>query len=163
MAAFAGLVFPLLLLASAADDLRRYRISNRLTVAMAVLFFPAAILCGLGPLTIGASVLLGCIVLAVGFGMFSAGWLGGGDAKLIAAAVLWTGTSAGGTFLLATVLFGGLLAFVFLLYRRMPMPAAFEGQGWLMALHDRDRGIPYGVAICTAGLFVWPETVFFGF
>src|SRR6516162_3635414 len=61
-----------------------------------VLLFPAlvagfvvlAIACGLSPQMILAHMVTGLLVLAVGFALFSRGLVGGGDAKLAAAAAL---------------------------------------------------------------------------
>ena len=55
------------------------------------------------------------------------GVMGGGDGKLIAAAVLWTGPETIMPFLLLVALMGGVLALIILLYRRLPLASTFAG------------------------------------
>jgi prepilin peptidase CpaA len=32
------------------------------------------------------------------------------------------------------------------------------GQAWLLKLHDKDTGIPYGIALAIGALMIYPET-----
>lgn len=54
-------------------------------------------------------LLLGAMVLAIGFVMFGVGLIGGGDAKLAAAAGPWVGVSYVAEFAVVTALVGGAL------------------------------------------------------
>jgi prepilin peptidase CpaA len=38
------------------------------------------------------------------------------------------------------------------------LPASLYSQDWLLRLHGRDTGIPYGIALAFAGLLIYPET-----
>lgn len=70
--------------AGAAVDLRRRRIPNGLTAAMALAAIAVHSLDGLPVLLVVLAVMLASF--ALGTLAFSAGWFGGGDVKLIAAA-----------------------------------------------------------------------------
>ena len=73
----------------------------------------------------------GAAVLVVGFGCFAMGWVGGGDAKVAAAAALWFGFGHLLNYLLYASLFGGALTLLLLQFRQWPLPYAFAGQAWL--------------------------------
>jgi prepilin peptidase CpaA len=99
----------------------------------------------------GAAALLGCFLL------FSARILGGGDAKLIPAAAVWTGAAGFGPFALGMAVIGGGLALVLVTLRMLFKPNATH-PAFLNRLLDRRRGAPYGVAIAAAGLFALAHT-----
>ena len=81
-------------------------------------------------------------LLAVGTPMFGAGWLGGGDVKLLAASGLWfslrrlADAGDGGDR-------GGLLTLIILLARRL----TWSDQLGRRVILQRRGGIPYGIAI----------------
>jgi prepilin peptidase CpaA len=86
------------------------------------------------------------------------GWVGGGDAKVAATAALWFGFSHLMNYLLYASLFGGVLTLALLQLRQWPLPYALTGQAWLMRLHAKDGGIPYGIALAVGALMIYPET-----
>ena len=100
-------------------------------------------------------------MLAVGIGMFALGWLGGGDAKLLAAAALWLGFDRLLEYLLYVAMAGGLLALSILIYRSIAPPLWLCREEWAMRLHAKTGGIPYGIALAAAGLLVYPSTIWF--
>ena len=55
-------------------------------------------------------------------------------------------------------IFGGVLTLALLLFSNVPFPKMLESQKWLKRLHDLKHGIPYGVALGTAGLVIFPQT-----
>lgn len=134
-------------------DLTRYRIPNWLTVSL-LLVYPLAVWMAPGPVEWRAA-LLGCgIVLAVGYGVFSLRWMGGGDVKLITACSLWTGLHnlAGFIFLFAVI--GG--AFSLLLWGARKLPPhlpALSGRS-LPRLLRPGQPVPYGFAIAAAFLLL---------
>jgi prepilin peptidase CpaA len=101
----------------------------------------------------------GLVVLAAAFACFAFGWIGGGDAKVAAAAALWFGFAHLVDYLLIASLFGGALTLFILVFRQWPLPYALAGQHWLLRLHHRDTGIPYGIALAAGALVVYPDTV----
>jgi prepilin peptidase CpaA len=97
-------------------------------------------------------------VLTVAFACFAMGWIGGGDAKLAAAAALWFGFGHLMNYLVYASLFGGALTLLLLEFRQWPLPYAFAGQTWLLRLHAKDSGIPYGIALAIGALVIYPQT-----
>jgi prepilin peptidase CpaA len=97
-------------------------------------------------------------VLAVVFVFFTCGWIGGGDAKLAAATVLWLGFAHLADYLLYASLFGGALTVLIIQFRAVPLPRVFVGREWAERLHRRDGGVPYGIALAAAALLIYPHT-----
>src|SRR5665811_2387192 len=85
------LLFPALMAFAAASDLFTMTISNRVSLALAGGFLALALLTGMGFHDILTHLGAGAAVLAVAFACFAMGWVGGGDAKVAAAAALWFG------------------------------------------------------------------------
>ncbi|SON54417.1 Flp pilus assembly protein, protease CpaA [Hartmannibacter diazotrophicus] len=161
MLALAVLIFPLTMMAAAVSDLRSMMISNRLSLAVAGSYLVLAPLAGFTWETIGLSVALAALVLVMTFAMFALGWIGGGDAKLVTATMLWMGPQHAAQFAFAMAIAGGLLTLLILLYRRLPLPIVAADQNWLVRLHGVETGIPYGVAIAAGGLLTLPQTHWF--
>ena len=44
--------------------------------------------------------------------------------------------------------------------RNVPLPRALAGTQWIERLHSRGSGVPYGIALAAAGLFIYPSTIF---
>jgi prepilin peptidase CpaA len=152
------LLFPALMAFAAASDLFTMTIPNRVSLALGAGFLVLAILSGMGFYDILTHVGAGAIVLAVAFGCFTMGWIGGGDAKVAAAAALWFGFGHLMNYLVYASLFGGALTLLLLQFRQWPLPYAFVGQAWLLRLHAKDSGIPYGIALAIGALTIYPET-----
>lgn len=155
------LVFPAALAFAGAMDLFTMTIPNRISLVLIATFPIAAYLTGMSWMDLGSHVGAGALMLVIGFGMFARGWLGGGDAKLLAAASLWFGFENLGPYLLLAALAGGVLAFVILMYRRIAPPLWLCNQSWAMRLHSAKTGIPYGIALAAAGLKLYPSTAWF--
>ena len=151
LCAFAGLA-----VAATVTDVRSFRIPNRISIAMVALY-GAYVLGGFADPRSG--LLAGGIVFAAGVFMFSRGWMGGGDVKLLAAVSLWAGTGHVLPMLLIVTVTGGLMSTAewirigglnrFLL-RFHPAIA-----GTLTVTQARDRAVvPYAAAILTGALYV---------
>ena len=97
-------------------------------------------------------------MLVAAFACFAMGWVGGGDAKVAAGVALWFGFDHLLNYLIYASLFGGALTLLLLQFRQWPLPYPFAGQAWLNRLHDKQSGIPYGIALAIAALMVYPET-----
>jgi prepilin peptidase CpaA len=152
------LLFPALMAFAAASDLFTMTISNRVSLALAAGFVVLALATGMGTPEILMHLAAGATVLVVAFGCFAFGWIGGGDAKVAAGAALWFGFSHLLNYLLYASLFGGALTLLLLQFRQWPLPYALAGQPWLLKLHAKDSGIPYGIALAIGALVVYPET-----
>src|SRR6202171_3156055 len=152
------LLFPALMAFAAASDLLTMTISNRVSLALGVGFVVLAILSGMGLYDILSHIGAGAAVLVVAFACFAMGWVGGGDAKVAAAAALWFGFGHLMNYLLYASLFGGALTLLLLQFRQWPLPYALAGQTWLIRLHAKESGIPYGIALAIGALMIYPET-----
>jgi prepilin peptidase CpaA len=152
------LLFPALMAFAAASDLFTMTISNRVSLLLAAGFLVLALASGMGLNDILLHIGAGAVVLAVAFGCFAMGWVGGGDAKVAAAAALWFGFGQLLNYLLYASLFGGALTLLLLQFRQWPLPYPLAGQAWLLKLHAKETGIPYGIALAIGALMVYPET-----
>lgn len=152
------LLFPALMAFAASSDLLTMTISNRLSLALAGGFFLLTLVTGMSLPAIGMHLGAAALVLAVTFVFFSQGWIGGGDAKLAAATALWFGFDHLMNYLIYASLFGGALSLVLIQFRKLPLPAYLARQEWLLRLHDKTAGVPYGIALAAAALLVYPET-----
>ncbi|TCT07228.1 prepilin peptidase CpaA [Tepidamorphus gemmatus] len=152
------LVFPAAMVLAACLDAFTMTIPNRLTIAFALLFAPAAAFAGLPLADIGLHLAAGAAMLAVAFGLFAMGWIGGGDAKFFAATALWLGWGGLLAYALYFSLIGGALTLAILAARAVPLPALLGRAQWLLRLHDARSGIPYGIALAVAGLIIYPAT-----
>lgn len=150
--------FSWLMAYAAASDLVTMTIPNKLSLALLGGFIAFGLWFGMPLQQIGMHLLTGLVVLMVTFSMFAAGWIGGGDAKLAAATAVWCGFSDVLDYCLLSSLFGGLLTVLLLMARGLVMPKFAHDWKWLMRLHDKKTGIPYGIALAAAGLFVFPGT-----
>lgn len=156
------LVFPAAMAFAGVMDLLTFTIPNRISLALLVGFLLSAPLAGMPMADYLNHLGAGLAMLVIGIAMFSRGWLGGGDAKLMAAAALWLGFSNLLPFLVWTAVFGGILAIVLLTYRRYFPPLWIAKQQWALRLHDPKQGIPYGIALAAAGLLVYPSIPWLG-
>ncbi|HZQ12873.1 MAG TPA: prepilin peptidase [Pseudolabrys sp.] len=152
------LLFPALMAFAASSDLFTMTISNKLSVALAVGFFLLVVVTGMGLSAVGMHVAAAGLVLVVAFLLFTQGWIGGGDAKLAAAAALWFGFGHLLDFLVYASLLGGALTVVIIQFRKLPLPGLLARQPWIMRLHDKAGGVPYGIALAAAALIVYPHT-----
>jgi prepilin peptidase CpaA len=152
------LLFPALMAFAASSDLFTMTISNRLSLALTVGFFLLTLVTGMSLVAIGMHLAAGALVLVIAFGFFSQGWIGGGDAKLVAATALWFGFDYLLDYLVYASLFGGALTLILIQFRRLPLPAVLARQKWILRLHEHGGGVPYGIALAAAALAVYPKT-----
>lgn len=150
-------VFPLAMAFAGAMDLLTFTIPNRVPVALLIGFLAAAPFAGMPWPQFLSHLAAGLALLLAGIAMFSRGWVGGGDAKLLSAAALWLGFEALLEYLVWTALLGGLLALALLAYRRYVPVLWLARQPWALRLHDSKEGIPYGIALAGAGLMIYPS------
>ena len=154
------MLFPALMAFAASSDLLTMTISNRVSLILAAGFFGLAAAGGMGGFDMVMHLGAGAAVLVAGFICFARGWMGGGDAKLAAATALWFGFDHLFDYLIYASLFGGALTILLLQYRMLPLPRFLADQEWAARLHEKECGVPYGIALAAAGLCVYPETAF---
>lgn len=140
------LSFAVILIAAALSDVRTFTIPNRYTAAVALLY-PVHALSSATPVNWLMAIVIAALVLLVGAAMFARGVLGGGDAKMLAAATLWAGPELAPAFIIFTALAGGVVSMAILVRARY---------GWVFGLAEPDTKltVPYGVAIAGSGLLI---------
>jgi prepilin peptidase CpaA len=149
------LAFPLLLIYAAWHDVSTMTIPNWVSIVLAVTFIPAALTAGLSLEEIGWHLLFGAGVLIACAVLFYLNVFGGGDAKVIAAASLWTGLAGSAPFVMGMAIAGGLLAGLLIMLRRMKIQTT---KAWLARLLSPEEGAPYAVAIAAGALLSAPAS-----
>ncbi len=147
-----GIAAMMVVTVAALQDVRERLIANRLV----------ALLLGLGVLrhvvsatsladglaSAGSAFVPAAVVFAVGFVIWRLGGLGGGDVKLLVAAVFFVGPAGTLVLLTTTALAGGALALAYLLVPRLlPRHAVRLASPAALGAADHSRSLPYGVAI----------------
>ena len=61
-------------------------------------------------------------------------------------------------YLVYASLFGGALTLLLIQFRLLPLPALLARQKWILRLHEKGGGVPYGIALAAAALVVYPHT-----
>ncbi len=152
------LAAPALIILAAIYDVFTMTIPNWLSLALGGLFLVSVPFLGLDWWTLAMHVAAGALILAIGIGMFAAGWVGGGDVKLAAATCLWVGFSMMIEYFFIAAIFGGVLTLFIILMRRLPLPASAQRVDWIERLHNPANGVPYGVALAFGAILVFPQT-----
>ena len=152
------MLFPALMAYVASSDLLTMTISNRISLALVAGFLVLALLSGMGFYDIAMHAAAGLTVLAIALFCFAMGWVGGGDAKVAASVALWFGFDHLLDYLLYASLLGGALTVLLIQFRQWPLPSLLTGQAWLNRLHDKQSGIPYGIALAVGALMIYPQT-----
>ena len=119
------LLFPALMAFAASSDLLTMTISNKLSLALMASFFVLTLVIGMSWPAFGMHLAAAALVLVISFGFFSQGWIGGGDAKLVAATALWFGFDNLLDYLVYASLFGGVLTIALIQFRKLPLPGGF--------------------------------------
>lgn len=154
------LCFPVLVVVAALRDATSYTIPNWISLALIVAFLVAALAIGTPAQTIGLDLGVGVVALVLGMAMFAMGWIGGGDAKLFAAAALWLGLPAAPTYLAVVGVAGGALAVGLLAMRSAYVrPFMPSRPAWFARLVEPGENVPYGVAIAVGALAAFPACV----
>ena len=155
------LVFPAAMAFAAAMDMLTMTIPNRISLLLLGGFLLATPLAGLSLGAFAMHLAAGVLVLTVGFGLFAAGLIGGGDVKLLAASSLWLGFSHLFSYIFMVAMIGGVLALVFVLLRSYFPEGSLKAPRWMLRLQAKETGIPYGIAIAAAAMWLYPRTELF--
>lgn len=153
--------FPAALIIAALNDLYEFKIPNWVSGVLVFSYFAAGVGLGAAPASLLEGFLFGCAALVIGFALFAGKILGGGDAKLLAAAAPWIGPAALAPFLFNMAVAGGAFAVALVVFRKTPPLPVYAQAPWLMRLHQRPKDIPYAVAIAAGGLLSFPQTPLF--
>lgn len=150
--------FALLLIVIGAGDVMSRRIPNRLVLLLALSFLPAANIADMPMAMVAQHVGVGVILLTAGYFLFSLGYLGGGDAKLIAAAGLWFGFPSMIVFLLYAALAGGVVAAATWAWLTTSLEAGLFSSRLRRLLPPFAPVVPYGAGIAAGAILTLPST-----
>ena len=139
-------VLAVLLLAAGIEDARTREIANAKNAAIALLAPLWWWSLGLGWSDVGIQLLVAALTFAVFVGAFAAGWMGGGDVKMIGALALWLPLGSLVEMLMTMSVLGGAITVALMLERR-----------WLRRIGAIE--VPYGVAIAAAALLALPAVL----
>lgn len=132
------------LVAAAVFDMVTFEIPDTLSIViLAAAFGYGWATPGFGWVSHGLAVLA---MFVVGLLLFSRGWMGGGDIKVLVAVAGWTGLAGLPMQLAYVAIAGGMLALVLIIVRR-GLAATGRGPEVLPKLFRIDAPLPYAVAI----------------
>lgn len=155
LVAYGVLVFGTLM--AAAIDVKERRIPNKLCGALALAGIALHVPAGIGPTISAIAALL--FALLIGSGIFFAGWLGGGDIKLMAACCALVGLPGSVGLIIVIFVAGAFLSLLAAAWRGRLVPL-LRGT-FVFFRHGFTEGgagtVPYGVAIA-AGSFAYALT-----
>jgi prepilin peptidase CpaA len=152
-------VFPFCMAFAAISDTLSMTIANRVSAVLVLTFAAVAPLTGMDWALYGWHFAAAGLVLAVTFGLFALGGMGGGDAKLLAATALWMGMSASLVeYLIFTSLAGGALTLLILSYRNSPFVLLTGRNMFLRHFANESKGVPYGIALGIGGMIAFSDS-----
>ncbi|MGR6432416.1 A24 family peptidase [Rhizobium sp. PAMB 3174] len=158
IAAALFVVFPICLALAAFTDFFTMTIPNRVSAILLITFFLVAPFVGLSWQEMGMHAVAGLLVLTVCFALFAFNVMGGGDAKLLAAAAVWFGfTPSLMEFLIYVCYVGGAVTLMILVLRSKANAIMAMGLN-LPASILHAKKIPYGIAIGIGGFLAYPSS-----
>ncbi len=140
------------LLGAAGFDLVSYTIPNRIVAVVAAAAGLALILAAPDSGLVLRHAAVAFAVLVVGALLFFARVWGAGDAKLMAAAALATGTPGLPLLVFWTAMAGGVMAAAVLAVQRLPFFKRLALQLGCRAVSGASGNIPYGIAIAAGAI-----------
>lgn len=153
-------IFPFAMANAAMSDMLSMTIANRVSLLLVGSFAVIAPFTGMDWSQYGLHFAAMGLVLSVCFGLFALGAMGGGDAKLLSSTALWFGFNLSlMEYLLIASLLGGVLTMAILSYRKSQVTVIAGQVEFLRRMADPKEKIPYGIALGTAGLIVFPSSV----
>ena len=148
----------LLLVYVAMIDIATRMIRNEICLALALLGIAGQLA---SPMQVAQSLIAATILLLLLLVIYTRGWIGGGDVKLLVALAIGLPLMGVIQLLTITALAGGVLALVHLMMRILPYPRlAPAGSSFVRRVyaierwrHLRHAPLPYGVAIACGGIW----------
>ncbi len=151
-------IFPFMMIFSSFSDLFSMNISNNVSMILIASFVGFALMMGMDFQTILWHFMTFALVLTIGFVLFALNVIGGGDAKLAASTALWLGWAHTAPYILLASFIGGILTLLILKFRSGLIPEKLNKMEWVLRLHDKKNGAPYGIALGLAALIIYPST-----
>lgn len=154
------LIFAGTMLTAAAKDATSMTIPNWISLAVIGGFILVTPFVWQGWSVFSTHLLVGLTFFAAGFAMFAFGWLGGGDAKLMAATALWWQWDEAMIYIVYTTMIGGVLALA-LVFGRKFIPERVLTAQWAHHLFRDEKKMPYGLALAAGALLTLPKSQIF--
>lgn len=154
------LIFAGTMLTAAAKDATSMTIPNWISLAVIAGFVIVTPFVWAGWDVFSTHLLVGLAFFAAGFAMFAFGWLGGGDAKLMAATALWWQWDDAIIYIFYTTMLGGVLALL-LVFGRKFIPTKVLTAQWAHHLFRDEKKMPYGLALAGGALLTLPKSDIF--
>lgn len=153
-------VFTLTMLTAAIKDASTMTIPNWVSLVLLVAFAVCMPFVWQGLPNFGQHIGSGLGMFALGFAMFAFGWLGGGDAKLMAATSFWWTFSDLVLYVVYTTFAGGVLA-LFIMVGRRYIPVRVMTAPWMHTMFRDQKKMPYGLALAFGALATLPQSDIF--
>jgi len=154
------LIFAGTMLTAAAKDATSMTIPNWISLIVIAGFIIVTPFVWMGWDGLFQHLLVGLAFFAAGFAMFAFGWLGGGDAKLMAATALWWQWDDAAIYVIYTTFLGGILALL-LVFGRKFIPERVLTAQWAHHLFRDEKKMPYGLALAGGALLTLPKSAIF--
>jgi len=154
------MIFAGTMLTAAAKDATSMTIPNWISLAVIAGFFLLLPFTWAGWDVFSEHLLVGLAFFVAGFVMFALGWLGGGDAKLMAATGLWWQWDDATIYIVYTTFLGGALALL-LVFGRKFIPERVLTAQWAYHLFRDEKKMPYGLALAGGALLTLPKSDIF--
>lgn len=145
---------------AAFSDLRTMTIPNQasLLIFASFVFIMPVLWQGWGHFS--EHIAVGLSLFVFGFICFACNWIGGGDAKLLAATSFWWTWPDLFFYLIIAAFLGGILAVVILIGRPF-MPPRLRTHPLLFNLFSQQQALPYGLPLAIAALLTLPKSEIF--
>ena len=156
-------IFPVCMIFATFFDIFTMTIPNRINLVLLGAFVVLAPLAGMDLVTMAKHAGVALVVLGVCFGFFAAGFMGAGDAKLLATSALWFGPSQTLLYIFLGGMLGGVLTLAIVFARRAPLGPRLSAIDWVARLHDSKNGVPYGAALGPAALYMFTLSPWYAF
>lgn len=153
------LVIGAVVIFAAVSDAATLTIPNWISLTLLALFPVVAVACGMSVADVGLHLAIGAGALVVGMLLFAFNLVGGGDAKFLAAVMLYVSAPLIMPFLMNVAIAGGCLALLLLAARETA--AMGISMDWFLRFTRGGTVIPYGIAIAFGALATLPGSAMF--
>ena len=159
-------VYLFLFVLCAVYDIISLKIPNFLVVPIILLFFVTVIVWD-GEIQVWIHIVVAVVMLCIGAALFYFDLIGGGDAKLVTAAVLWAGSDSLGLYFFIFGIAGLLISLLFLSLRpgleyfALRAKIALKGEKYLPKSLISGAHIPFAVPIAIASVWISFQLPFF--
>jgi len=154
------MLFAATMLTTAYKDATTMTIPNWVSLVVLGGFFLSIPFVWPGLSEFGIHLLIGFGAFVFGFILFALGWLGGGDAKLLAATSFWWMPADLVLYVFYTSLAGGAMALL-IFFGRVMIPAYMLPGEKLRYLIKEQTHMPYGLALAFGALATLPQSEIF--